>query len=238
MTATQTTSSGFVYVSPVRERVCRALVHGTLGLYRLLCMRALRVQREAPTPAGPKLIALNHANASDALALPFIFPDPLVGLAQADLFHMPVLGRWIDGAGWVCVAPGQVRAVLAAARCQLERGRSLVVCPEGRLNHGGPLQRAHTGVVRLALDSGLPIIPVGCYVPPRFLRRLRSQKGGGQTMGRWQTGGPLYVEIGAALWPQPAAGGRRSYQVLRELTDDLMARIAALVAQAEARAAQ
>lgn len=222
---------------PVRASpVCAALVRATLRLYTLACMRTIHVQKEAPWPAGPKLIAANHANCSDGFALPFVFGEPLVALVQADLFALPVLGRWLAGAGWVPVTAGQAGTVLTAARQRLLAGQALVIFPEGRLNHGGPLFRGKTGAVRLALQTGAPIVPVGCYVPEHFARMFQGAKAGRPTRGRWQMGGPLHVAVGAALWPQRLADGDHSYKMQRALTDDLMARIAALVARAQREA--
>src|SRR5687768_15090736 len=158
---------------PQLSPVCRALVRATLRLYTQACMRAIHVQKEAPWPSGPKLIAVNHANCSDGFALPFVFNEPLVALAQADLFELPVLGRWLAGAGWVPATLGQAGTVLAAARQRLLAGHALVIFPEGRLNHGGPLWRGKNGAVRLALETGVPIVPVGCYVPDRFARQFQ-----------------------------------------------------------------
>ena len=208
-----------------------------LKLYNLVCIGEIRARGQAGLPDGPKIIAANHPNATDGFVLPFVFPNERLScLAQANLFDIPVLGRWLAGAGAIPAVRGRPDSVLAAAQRRLKQGYSLYICPEGRLNQGGALGRGHTGAVRLALSSGAPIVPVGFYVPPRSVRTFSRNAGGRVHIGRWQVGGPIYVEIGEAWWPGRELPDRPKGGDYRRLTDQLMDRIAALALRAEARA--
>ena len=144
-------------------------------LYAAACVRPASVQCQAPLPPGPKIIALNHANVTDACVLPSIFTGELCLLAQASLFDVPLAGGLLSRAGQLPVVRGQPVPLLQAATRRLNQGYSIVVCPEGRLNHGGPLHRAGLGTVRLALQSGYPIVPVGFFVAERHLKIIRAK---------------------------------------------------------------
>ncbi len=205
-------------------------------LYAATCVRELSLRYQAPLPPGPLIIALNHANVTDAFLLPAIFPGVICFLAQANLFDLPVVGRLLALSGNLPVVRGQPDALLEAAGRHLRRGYSIAVCPEGRLNHGGRLHRAGTGTVRLALQTGFPIVPVGFYVADRHAKIIRATVDGRQTYGRWQIGGTCYVEISQTWQSEPAARGDRSYRQQRQLTDELMRQIGTLVQRAEARA--
>ena len=217
------------------------VVRGMARLYAATCVRELSLCFQAPLPPGPKIIALNHANVTDAFLLPAIFPDVICFLAQANLFDLPVAGRLLAWSGQLPVVRGQPEALMAAAGRHLRRGYSIVICPEGRLNHGGPLYRGGIGAVRLGLQSGFPIVPVGFYVAERHAHVLRATVDGRATHGRWQFGGACQVEIGQAWWPRHCEPGspaldERKLGLERRLTDELMQRIETLVGQAAARA--
>src|SRR5260370_39906875 len=59
-------------------------------LYAAACVPQLSVRYQAPLPSGPKIIALNHANVTDAFLLPAVFPGDICFLAQANLFDIPI----------------------------------------------------------------------------------------------------------------------------------------------------
>lgn len=218
-----------------QTRAWNGVVRACLRIYAAACVPSLSIRRQVPLPAGPKIIALNHANVTDPFLLPSIFPGRICALGQANLFDLPVVGRLLALSGNLPVVRGRPDVLLEAAGRQLRRGYSIGVCPEGRLNHGGPLHRAGVGTVCLALQSGFPIVPVGFYVPARYARVIRANVGGRATFGRWQFGGTCLVEVGQPWWPELEARGDHSYRVQRQLTDQLMEQIATLVRQAEAR---
>jgi 1-acyl-sn-glycerol-3-phosphate acyltransferase len=229
--------SPFAYGPAAEPGLAYACAWSFLKLYNLLFIHEIRARRPAELPAMPKIIASNHPNATDGFVLPFVFPDEKLSvLAQASVFRIPVLGGWLAGAGGIPVVKGRPDSVLDAAQRRIGQGYSVYICPEGRLNQGGALGRGHTGAVRLALASGVPIVPVGFYVPPRHVQTFSRTAGGRVHTGRWQMGGPIYVEIGEAWWPGAELAGRPAARDYRKLTDRLMAEIGALTRQAEERA--
>jgi hypothetical protein len=84
------------------------------------------------------------------------------------------------------------------------------------------------------MDAGVPLVPVGFYVPPEFVRTIHAHFQNRDTIGWWQIGGRTVVRIGEPWQPAIFAATDRNYRALRELTDKLMARVQELVQQAAA----
>ena len=85
----------------------------------------------------------------------------------------------------------------------------------------------------LAVESGAPLVPVGFYVPPKFVRYFKTnffhQR---ESIGGWQLGGKCFVNIGDP-WYLPSIQDKINYQEIRTYTDSLMSRITDLIQQAK-----
>ena len=85
-------------------------------------------------------------------------------LAKASLFKNPVLGWLLRTSGQIPVerAGSKSHAALRAAEELVEKGRMVIVYPEGSLTRDPDLwpMRGKTGAVRIALERDIPIVPV------------------------------------------------------------------------------
>ncbi len=114
-------------------------------------------------PARPYLFMSNHASHSDSLALALVIPHPLHWVFKKELAKIPVFG-------WVLLACGQImvdrsdpersRAVLAEALSGLAGNSSVMIYPEGTRSRDGALQPFKKGGFWMAVQAGLPIVPV------------------------------------------------------------------------------
>jgi len=177
-------------------------------------------------PGGPKIIVGNHSLASDAFVLPFIFREKLHFLIEHEIFNVRFIGKLLELADQIPVIKGRGFEALLAARQKLEAGHSVVVFPEGRLNNGEQLYRAHAGAALLAAKTGVPVVPVGFYTPPKYVHLLRSRLANHTVLGGWQFGGPLFVNIGE---PLRAVQNSNEYIALRRFTDQVMASVSDLI---------
>jgi 1-acyl-sn-glycerol-3-phosphate acyltransferase len=207
-----------------------AITINILHLYQTLLIHP-RIKGKERIPHGPKIIVGNHSLASDAFVLPSIFREKLHFLVQYDLFKLYFFGKLLELADQIPVVQGQGREALRAARQRLEVGHSVVIFPEGRLNHGEQLIQAHAGAAFLAAQTGVPVLPVGFYTPPKFVRMIRSRMQDRQTLGGWQFGGPLFINIGEPLHVEKVDG---DYIDVRKFTDQLMSAISELINEAKA----
>lgn len=117
---------------------------------------------------GPAILASNHLAVMDSFFLPLMVPRRIYFLAKAEYFN----GTGIKGRfqAWFYTAVGQIPIdrtgaeaaadALKAARGQLEAGNLMGMYPEGTRSPDGNLYKGKTGLARVALDTGVPVIPV------------------------------------------------------------------------------
>ena len=206
-----------------------------VGAYLALFVHKIHVVGRENIPAGPKIIVANHALASDAFILPWIFRDKVHCLIQADIFSVPLIGKMLALADQIPVVAGKGMEALEIAKEKLDQGDVVALFPEGRLNDGKGMLRAYSGATRLSLQSEAPLISVGFYTPPKFAHAIRSSVHGRQTYGSWQFGGPCFISIGETWQPRLESSMNSLFaynRMVRGLTDDMMVRITALVEQA------
>jgi 1-acyl-sn-glycerol-3-phosphate acyltransferase len=182
---------------------------------------------------GPKIVVANHTYVTDAFVLPSIFPEKLHFLIQEDTFTLPVFGKLLALADQIPVVVGQGREALKIARDRLDIGHTVVIFPEGHLNHAEGLRRAGSGAAILALQSGAPILPMGIYVPSDFVKSVQAHMHDRTVLGAWQTRGELFVKIGEPWLPPAIDAADRSYHYLREMTNRMMEQVSALIQQAQ-----
>jgi 1-acyl-sn-glycerol-3-phosphate acyltransferase len=178
---------------------------------------------------GPAILASNHLSFSDSIFLPLVMTRKLVFLGKAEYFT----GRGIKGAttrafmagvGTIPVYRGGGRTSEAALRTGLQalaNGDLLGIYPEGTRSPDGRLYRGKTGVARLAIESGVPVIPVA------MIDTHIAQPIGKRIPNRHQTG----VKIGEPLDFSSYAGRQEDRDALREVTDTVMAAIQDLSGQ-------
>ena len=117
---------------------------------------------------GSAILASNHVSFSDSFFLPLVVPRKITFLAKSDYFTGRGIKGWLtrqffSGAGQVPVDRGGGRASMAAINTGLRvlsEGKLLGIYPEGTRSPDGRLYRGKTGVARMALESGVPVIPV------------------------------------------------------------------------------
>ncbi|WP_067497121.1 1-acyl-sn-glycerol-3-phosphate acyltransferase [Actinoplanes sp. TFC3] len=118
---------------------------------------------------GGAIFAGNHLSVADELFLGAVVPRHLAFWAKEEYFKGDGFGGKITkfvmhGLGAIKVERAGGRAALAAfdgAVPVLQAGDLVVVYPEGTRSPDGKLYRGRTGVARLAIAAGVPIIPVG-----------------------------------------------------------------------------
>lgn len=118
---------------------------------------------------GPALIASNHLAVVDSFYLPLMCPRRIFFLAKSEYFTEPGLkGRFKK---WFFSASGQIPidrsgasaaagALSAGKRVLEEDGRLLCLYPEGTRSPDGRLYKGKTGLARMALETGVPVIPI------------------------------------------------------------------------------
>lgn len=153
-------------------------------------------------PAGPKLIAPNHPTTVDPFIITVVAPEPVHILITESAFKAPLLGKYLRSAGHVPVLVENGRAAFEAGKHLLEEGKTVSIFPEGALSPLDGIARPHTGAVRLALITGVPIIPVGIGLDKSRIRELDTgieNHEGGTEVARLYLGGPYFITVGVPM---------------------------------------
>ena len=160
-------------------------IRGVRLLTRLLRHEWHHLERIPRT--GPVVVAANHLSVADPLVLAAVVDArgrTARFLAKEEVFALPVLGRVLRGAGQIPVRrdSADASAALDAARVSLEEGHCVVVYPEGTTTRDPACwpMRARTGVARLALESGAPVVPVAMWGVHDLAGQVRRGRGRGR----------------------------------------------------------
>jgi 1-acyl-sn-glycerol-3-phosphate acyltransferase len=111
---------------------------------------------------GPYVVVSNHQSMLDVLLLSRL-PREMKWMAKQSLFRVPWVGWMFTLAGDIPVRRGDAESgsgALRKARAYLDRGMSVMIFPEGTRSRTGALQPFKLGAFRLALEAGVPILPV------------------------------------------------------------------------------
>jgi 1-acyl-sn-glycerol-3-phosphate acyltransferase len=139
-----------------------------LGPILKLLFRPQVEGRENVPANGPAIIASNHLSFCDSIFMPLMVRRKITFVAKAEYFT----GRGIKGflirsffvgTGTIPVDRSGGHAAQAAMDTGLRilrSGQIFGIYPEGTRSPDGRLYRGKTGVARLALESGAPVVPV------------------------------------------------------------------------------
>ncbi len=191
-----------------------------LGPFLRLVFRPWAEGLENIPETGPAILASNHLSFSDSIFLPLVVPRRITFPAKAEYFTgSGVKGRltavFMRGIGQIPIDRSGGRASQAAMRAGLKllrRGELFGIYPEGTRSPDGRLYRGKTGVARLALEAGVPVIPVAMIDTDRL-------QPPGQVVPRILRPG---VRIGKPLDFSRYAGMESDRFVLRSITDEIM----------------
>ncbi|MFV2179139.1 lysophospholipid acyltransferase family protein [Actinomadura sp. LOL_016] len=179
---------------------------------------------------GPVILAANHLAFLDSFVLPLMVPRRVHFLGKQEYFTTPgPRGRatavFFRSLGAIAVDRSGGRAALdaldASARV-LERGGAFAIHPEGTRSPDGRLYRGRTGVARLAMRTGAPVVPIAIEGTDRVQPR-------GQAVPR---PGRIGLRVGAPLRFSGRDEGVPRGRAAREVTDEIMAAIRDLSGQA------
>ncbi|HVK45943.1 MAG TPA: lysophospholipid acyltransferase family protein, partial [Micropruina sp.] len=149
------------------EPLFRTLAVIAAPIVRLCTRQDWRDGNKLPS-SGAVIVVTNHISHFDPIALGHFLVWhgrwPRI-LAKSQLWSLPVIGWLVRNLGQIPVERSSLRAVesLHAAAVALEQGECVVIYPEGTITadpDGWPMT-ARPGAARLALQTGVPVIPIG-----------------------------------------------------------------------------
>jgi 1-acyl-sn-glycerol-3-phosphate acyltransferase len=206
------------------------LPYGTLRAFLtpfLMILFRPKVKGLRNVPAtGPLIIASNHLSFSDSIFMPLVVPRKVTFLAKSEYFTSPGPKGLLKKLTFIAL--GQVpvdrsggrrsEAAIITGLQVLSEGKCLGIYPEGTRSPDGRLYRGRTGIARLAIESGAPIIPVAMFNTEKIQptgKVIPNIQRVGMTFGE-----PMYFD-----------GDSTDLAYLRVVTDQIMNRIQELSGQ-------
>ena len=141
----------------------------------LFCSMQVTGVEHVPLEGGA-VMACNHPGGLDSFVLGYASPRQVYYMAKRELFNVhPLVTRFLHGIGAFPINRGarDTAAIEHSVKLLLE-GRVLGMFPEGTRNRGLPLRRGRSGVVRVALEADVPIVPVAVMGIPHLHRYWRN----------------------------------------------------------------
>lgn len=169
---------------------------------------------------GPAIFASNHLSFVDSVFLPLVVPRRITFPAKLEYFTgVGLKGRltalFFRGIGQVPIDRAGGKASVAAlgkAEEILGRGELFGIYPEGTRSPDGRLYKGKTGVARLALATGVPVLPV-------VMINTDQMQPPGKALPKIMRPG---VRIGKPLDFSRYEGMEDDRFVLRSVTDEIM----------------
>ena len=114
-------------------------------------------------PASPYIYMPNHQSNFDIPVLLGHLRVQFRWLAKMELFKIPIFGRAMRKAGYISIDRNNRESAfksLAVAANQIKNGVSVLIFPEGTRSRDGNIQSFKKGGFVVAIDAGVPIVPV------------------------------------------------------------------------------
>lgn len=121
-----------------------------------------RAEGELADPRHPYVAVSNHISYADIFLISHL-PWEMKWLAKDTIFRIPVMGWIMRMAGDIPLVRGNrdsTLAALAGCRDRLTKRVSVMIFPEGTRSKTGALQQFKDGAFRLAIEAGVPILPI------------------------------------------------------------------------------
>ena len=220
----------------LRAALVYAIAASLLGTVVSTVSRLEVTRRALPSralPDGPVIVVANHTSFADGVLLALVgrrLGRSLRLMATGGVFRHGVTGPLARLLGFIPVLRGTASAAdsLAAAAQALEAGEAVGLFPEGRITRD-PAQwpeRSKTGAVRLALQTGAPIVPVAIVGAHRVVGRTN-------ILGRllrntlWRP--MVRVEVGEPIDVRTLVAGSVGESEIRRAADEVMSVLVAQV---------
>ncbi|GAU66140.1 putative acyltransferase [Streptomyces sp. NBRC 110611] len=207
----------------------RIVLKAILGFVMRVLYRPKVEGAERIPATGAVILAGNHVTFIDSLFLSLIVKRPVYFIGKDEY----VTGTGVKGRlmAWFFTSAGMIPvdrdgghggvAALMTGRRVLEEGKAFGIYPEGTRSPDGRLYRGRTGIARLALMTGAPVVPFA------MIGTDKVQPGG---KGRPRIA-PVTVRFGEALDFSRYEGMDRDRYVLRAVTDEVMSEVMELSGQ-------
>ncbi|MBK5239243.1 MAG: 1-acyl-sn-glycerol-3-phosphate acyltransferase [Actinomycetales bacterium] len=178
---------------------------------------------------GGVLLASNHLSFVDSIFLPLIIERNMVFLAKSEYFTGKGLKGWLTkmffiGTGMLPIDRSGGKAAEASLNTGLRvlaEGQILGIYPEGTRSPDGKMYRGRTGVARMILEAGVPVVPVAMIDTEKVM----------PIGSKWPKLRRIGIIFGEPLDFSRFEGMEGDRFILRAVTDEIMYELASLSQQ-------
>jgi len=196
-------------------------------------MLKMDVEKHCEIPHGAKIIAANHPSTTDPFFVAQMIRQQSFIMINDLLFQVPILGTYLRASGHIRVKEGHGQEAIDSALKHLAAGHTVIIFPEGEISpREGGFHPSRTGIARLALASGAPVIPVGIGLIREQIHHIPSTVRGEPQVGHWYIKGPYAMTVGR---PITFSGDADDRDLTRSVSAQIMRRIIELATESELR---
>lgn len=131
-----------------------------IGCVLKVCMLFKIKGKENIPSQGAFLLCSNHMSAMDPILIAAGCKRQLTFMAKEELFKVFLLGYLIKALGAFPIKRGRGDAAAVMATLKImKRGGATLIFPEGTRMKKGERKEVSGGIIRLAIQSGVPIVP-------------------------------------------------------------------------------
>lgn len=202
------------YHSRLRTRGINKTLYWALRLpmqpLLLAYFRVGRAGRQNIPRHGAAILASNHRSFLDPFIISMLTRRPVYYVAKKELFAKPRQAWLLNALGAFPVDRGNSdQDAIDTARTLLDRGEMVLVFPEGTRVRPGPLGTPRRGIGRLALETGVPVIPIAIHGTEALRKgwrvyphKVQVRAGASITFARVESPSPeLAAAVTNRVWP-------------------------------------
>jgi 1-acyl-sn-glycerol-3-phosphate acyltransferase len=177
------------------------------------------------------IYVVNHPNVFDPMYLLSLLGKRVTVLITEHAFQVPVFGTLLRYTRQIQVASCGRDAYKEAIK-RLQHGESILLFPEGDCNSGKGILPFHTGAVRLAMETKVPIVPIGIYLDPMKIWKRHTKIGKTAMIFTWYRYGWYGVTFGKEIYLK---GSITNWSLVKFKTKQLRATILGLAHESKKR---
>jgi 1-acyl-sn-glycerol-3-phosphate acyltransferase len=159
------------------------------SVYAYTLLRARAISAEQVPGSGPVILAPNHFSFMDHFLVGCFLRRKVRFMAKSQLFKRPMQFIYSHGGTFPVRRGARDEDTFITATLLLQRGWAVLMYPEGGRSRTGALAgQAKRGIGRLALETGVPVVPIAVHGSARVRnwKRLQFPK--------------VTVQYGAPMW--------------------------------------
>jgi 1-acyl-sn-glycerol-3-phosphate acyltransferase len=172
----------FPMISPGESKAHKIANLWAKILLKLTSIRVNVIGRENALLNKPQIFMANHQSDFDILIVLAHIPGQFRWIVKKELFKIPVFGKAMKSAGYIEIDRQNhekaMKSIEEAAQ-KIREGKSVMTFPEGTRSKDGTIQPFKQGMFHLAIQAGVPIVPISIIGAHKILpkRSLKIKPG-------------------------------------------------------------